>query len=293
MIALDSKAQLGKSPKAVHVEVEEDSGNEEQNSEIESENGTMESEELESADENVRDAEDESTDAKDESDDNESQSSKSGNPGWADAMQKILRTKKPKRKKSLVLSKAKKLCDIKHEKAEDLPFEIDRVKDEVKVEGEEEEEKPNIKDQPLLKHRRKDNLGIRVKPHISERERERMLQKIATKGVLQLFNAVREQQTEIKKQLTKAGPLERKREKVLQSIDKRAFLDVLMGESKSIQLDNDVKPESEKETASEVKEDNVWSVLRDDFVMGAKLKDWDKKDDEEESSAPEDMDSDN
>lgn len=44
------------------------------------------------------------------------------------------------------------------------------------------------------------------------------------------------------------------------------------------------------------KDDKTWSVLRDDFVMGAKLKDWDKKDAEEEedlvSSAPEDMDSD-
>lgn len=38
----------------------------------------------------------------------------------------------------------------------------------------------------------------------------------------------------------------------------------------------------------------MWSVLRDDFVMGAKLKDWDKKnvEEEEDSSAPEIMDSD-
>jgi len=36
----------------------------------------------------------------------------------------------------------------------------------------------------------------------------------------------------------------------------------------------------------------MWSVLRDDFVMGAKLKDWDKKNIEEEDSSPEDMDSD-
>lgn len=47
-----------------------------------------------------------------------------------------------------------------------------------------------------------------------------------------------------------------------------------------------------------VSQDNkTWSVLRDDFVMGAKLKDWDKEDEEEEeeaendSSASEDMDS--
>lgn len=34
----------------------------------------------------------------------------------------------------------------------------------------------------------------------------------------------------------------------------------------------------------------MWNVLREDFVMGAKLKDWDKKDAEEEESAPEDID---
>lgn len=41
-------------------------------------------------------------------------------------------------------------------------------------------------------------------------------------------------------------------------------------------------------------EDNeVWNVLRDDFVMGTKLKDWDRKSADDDSSAPEDMDSDN
>lgn len=40
------------------------------------------------------------------------------------------------------------------------------------------------------------------------------------------------------------------------------------------------------------KDHKMWSVLRDDFVMGAKLKDWDKKNEEDDSSAPEDMDSD-
>jgi len=41
-----------------------------------------------------------------------------------------------------------------------------------------------------------------------------------------------------------------------------------------------------------VKDDKTWSVLRDSFVMGAKLKDWDKRNEEEDSSAPEDMDTD-
>lgn len=33
-------------------------------------------------------------------------------------------------------------------------------------------------------------------------------------------------------------------------------------------------------------------MLRDDFVMGTKLKDWDRKNQDEDSSAPENTDSD-
>jgi len=60
---------------------------------------------------------------------------------------------------------------------------------------------------------------------------------------VQLFNAVRQQQVEIKKKLSQAGPLERKREQVFKNIDKNAFLDILMGGSKSIPIDNGVKSE--------------------------------------------------
>lgn len=61
---------------------------------------------------------------------------------------------------------------------------------------------------------------------------------------MQLFNAVKQQQTDISKKLTQAGPLERKREQALKSIDKNAFLDILMGGSKSISIDNTVQSEN-------------------------------------------------
>lgn len=212
-----------------------------------------------------------------------------GNPGWADVFQKILKTKKPKRKKTVVLSKTKKLCDVTKKETEEVPpFEIEKVKDELKTEDSDEEtEKPVVRP----KVRRRDHVGIRVKPSVLDRERERLLQKIATKGVVQLFNAVRQQQGEISKKLSDAGPLDRKREQVLKSIDKRKFLDVLMGETKSIKVDNDVKTDEQSDTKKE-KADKIWNVLRDDFVMGAALKDWDRNEEDENSSAPEDMDSD-
>lgn len=208
-----------------------------------------------------------------------------GNSGWADAMRKILQTKKPKRKKTIVLSKAKKLCDTKEkEDKESSLFDIEKIKEEVKEIKEEGD---------VVKKPKEKKLGIRVKPSIMDRERERTLQKIATKGVVQLFNAVKQQQGEINKKLSEAGPLERKREQVLRSIDKTKFLDVLMGGSKSISVDNDVKNEEQESKKLEKKKDKeTWSVLREDFVMGTKLKDWDRKEQDEDSSAIEDMDSD-
>lgn len=210
-----------------------------------------------------------------------------GNSGWADAMRKILQTKKPKRKKTIVLSKAKRLCDIKEKEDKESSLDIEKIKEEVKEEIKEEKD---VVKKPQLKEKK---LGIRVKPNIMDRERERTLQKIATKGVVQLFNAVKQQQGEINKKLSEAGPLERKREQVLRSIDKTKFLDVLMGGSKSIPVDNDVKNEEQENKKLEKKKDKeTWSVLREDFVMGTKLKDWDRKEQDEDSSAVEDMDSD-
>ena len=107
-----------------------------------------------------------------------------------------------------------------------------------------------------------------------EKDRERTLAKIATRGVVQLFNAVKTQQKDISKKLEEAGPLEVRKEKVLKNIDKRAFLDVLMG-GKSHTEDTDKEKESVKGG------DSTWSVLRDDFMMGAKLKDWDREPEEE------------
>lgn len=101
-----------------------------------------------------------------------------GNPGWADVMQKILQTKKPKRRKTIVLSKAKKLCDVKNkEDEESLSFEIEKTKEEVKeIENNVQKSHPDLKEKSMGK-----NLGIRVKPNIMDRERERTLHKIATK----------------------------------------------------------------------------------------------------------------
>jgi uncharacterized protein Smg (DUF494 family) len=68
---------------------------------------------------------------------------------------------------------------------------------------------------------------------------------MAYRGVVLLFNAVRQQQKNLECQLKEAGSSERKRDKVMKSLDKRAFIDILMGSSCSEPVDSPVKLEAE------------------------------------------------
>ncbi|KAH9636435.1 hypothetical protein HF086_006250 [Spodoptera exigua] len=179
------------------------------------------------------------------------------NEGWADSVAKILGSTKPKNKKTLVLSRAKKHSEIVKAVKEEKPaFEVigDETEDKKPVELKKEAE---VSEPPAKKV-----------------DRERILTKIATKGVVQLFNAVRNQQKTIEKEMDRNDLSEGKKEKILKKFDKRAFLDTLMGQSKSVIVDEEAKV-----AKSEVKDEDKprWSALRDDFMMGAKMKDWDKE----------------
>lgn len=194
------------------------------------------------------------------------------NAGWADSISKILKTNKPKHKKTLVLSKAKKLNDIKRSETKPAGFQVETVdgkvrdeKIEINTELTEEQTEPP-------KKKKRELPSLRIKPNILEKDRERTLTKIATKGVVHLFNAVKSQQKDIATKLREAGPLEVRKDKVLKNVDKRAFLDVLMGEKS--QDVNEVVKENAKQEQSE--SDSTWGVFRDDFMMSAKMKDWDK-----------------
>ncbi|XP_058789885.1 RRP15-like protein [Phymastichus coffea] len=308
MIALDSPSKLKKSPKKSVVQAPivktEGSDFDDQEDSDASEAGTDSPNEEMDIRENLSNEDQSSSgDDGDESDRNEEDEESNdaidkskANHGWANAMKKVLNTKKPKRKKSIVLSKAKKLNEVLSKtKEEVVPFEVEGKDGTIKKETIKKEEEGSTTSKESKKHKRKD-LGIRVKPSVLDRERERRLQKIATNGVVQLFNAVRQQQNEIENKLIEAGPLERKQEKALKSIDRKAFLDVLMGgTNKLVEVGKGESKEEKQEDKvndSSRKDNKIWSVLRDDFVMGAKLKDWNKHDTDEDSSAPEEMDSD-
>merc|ERR1719195_1121654 len=68
-------------------------------------------------------------------------------------------------------------------------------------------------------------------PNPLQRNAERTLTKIATRGVVQLFNAVREQQKDMKSQLKQAGGSFRKQEKVLKAFNKENFINMLSGKA--------------------------------------------------------------
>lgn len=198
-----------------------------------------------------------------------------GNVGWANTFAKVLQQDKPKDKKYLVLSKAKKLADKKAERAKvatkSFNFEIENGKG-VKAESTDDEEKPcseELEELAIIAARKERNnklLALRVKPSVMDRDRERTFKRIATKGLVQLFNAVRSQQRDLVDKLEQAGPLDHRRDAVLNNINKRQFLDVLMGGKRAqsenvdnIVKDEDVKNEEEGEGTGKKSE---WSVLR-------------------------------
>ncbi|XP_052902895.1 RRP15-like protein [Anopheles moucheti] len=235
----------------------------------------------------------------------------SGEPTkWAKAMAKFLR----KATDENILSKAAtdEQKERKKKQSKEYEFELVSAEGTVKQEakstnGDQTEDKPSelklaqelLRQKAALKKlRQKDILGLRVRPSIHDFERERTLRKVATRGTVQLFNAVRQQQKEVNRKLEDAGKLEYKRDKVLKSLNRKEFLDVLMSgpRAKSELVDNLVKKEEEEddiksEVDSEDEPKSTWGALRADFLTGKKSG-WDKEDVQDESKVPDDLDDD-
>lgn len=232
-----------------------------------------------------------------------------GNSGWANSILKVLQTTKPETQNKTVLSRAKKIKgpNAQNGKAKkDYDFEIEGA--EVKEESDNDvKPEESALDAQLTRNQRKNvPLQLRVKPSFRDIERERSLRKVATRGTVQFFNAVRIQQKDIKQQLEDAGPLDSRQDAVLNNIDKRKFLDVLMSgkRAKSAVIDNAVKKEEQEsdsdddEEATDDDDDEMpagsvskkkseWNVLREDFMTNKKIKHWDEEDEQEGSDAAE------
>jgi len=133
-----------------------------------------------------------------------------------------------------------------------------------------------------------------------ELEVERMHRRVATRGVVALFNTItKHQQQKIQQQLTST---ESKKTKDLQKLSKHGFLDALKTSTSSSitntqeagNNDTDTLPTKEidiskssnqKKSSSSSSSSSGWNALKDDFMMNSQLKDWDKEISEDEDDS--------
>lgn len=207
--------------------------------------------------------------------------------GWADAMSKILSSDKA------ILSKAKKDKDVVMKKS------TKKKKDDAELEvvgggeGGEEEEEENKSGGKTKKEKKKVDSSLkashygRTKPHLFEKQFERSLSRIATRGVIQLFNAVSKHQKETKDKIKKEGKSEFKKDAILKSVTKGDFIDLLKDTNTvNKRVDKEKEKRKEKKTEESTSQqlpvtESTWKILRDDFMMtkGKSMKDWDKESD--------------
>lgn len=183
----------------------------------------------------------------------------STNQGWADAMARILEKDLPENKPPVLLKYKK----------------VEKRRAEVK----EERASKKLKSQERHAMREKDH----VKPDGSTLDYEKNLVKIATRGVVKLFNAVSKHQKEVESKLSSA-PTEAKKSKVVESMSKSAFLDMLKSSSDKART-QEMNKEQVKANERAEKPDlsSTWNILRDDFMMGAKMKDWNREEQQTKS----------
>jgi hypothetical protein len=253
--------------------VEEDDGfnvDEEAEEDDQSSENSEDDDEPEDDDHDGDDSEDGDDEAQEDSDGDGPQS------GWADAMAKVLNTGKTKEASSLFLSKARMDSEWKRKSTDDQD----------KDSGEPEQKKPRPQSALAKRLQRKEiESKCRSRPpsaaepgSAEARMAEKQLSRLATRGVVQFFNAVRDHQKTLKTELSAVGGSVRKREKVMrQMADRQGFMETLEK--------NDKRPSKgiplQSQEVKQEQEESSWNILREDFMMGAKMRDWDKESDGE------------
>ncbi|XP_006094375.1 RRP15-like protein [Myotis lucifugus] len=183
--------------------------------------------------------------------------------GWADAMAKILNKKTPKSKPTILVKNR----------------ELEKEKEKLKQE--------RLEKRKQLDKKREWEMMCRVKPDVvTDKDTERNLQRIATRGVVQLFNAVQKHQKNVDEKVKEAGSSIRKRAKLISTVSKKDFISVLRGMDGSAGEKGSTGRSSQAKQTEVREEGPGWSILRDDFMMGASMKDWDKESDGPDGSSP-------
>ena len=154
---------------------------------------------------------------------------------------------------------------------------------ELKSEKEEKSKTENLK-----RDRRKLLDKDLVIPTLKTGNYEKALRKIATRGVVTLFNAIRTHQKAKEDDSGSKKGKKRKRKEV--SSSKAKFLEMLKQQKKNsggknlklggedVTVASTAGDEKRNEEEEVKKNGEGWDVLREDMLTGAKMKDWDKLD---------------
>jgi len=118
------------------------------------------------------------------------------------------------------------------------------------------------------------------------------LKRVATRGVVKLLNAVSQHQKNVsdkmKEERTQGG-----KDKVVDKVNKPSnFMELLkknpVEKKKKRKLDPKAEVKEEEEGEEEEVGGQKWSVLRDDFMLGSTMKDWDKLESGDDENKAED-----
>uniref|UniRef100_G3TSU9 RRP15-like protein n=1 Tax=Loxodonta africana TaxID=9785 RepID=G3TSU9_LOXAF len=189
----------------------------------------------------------------DQENENTAESNVGTNTGWADAMAKLLNNKAPENKPTILI-KNKEL----------------------------EKEKEKLKQERLKKTAWK--MMCRVKPDIvKDKETETNLQRIAMRGVVQLFNAVQKHQKNFEEKVKEERGSTRKCARLVSTVNKN-FISVLRGMDGKTNEKSSTGMNSKAKKIEVKSEEPGWNILCDNFIMGASMKDWDKGSDRSDNS---------
>ncbi|KAJ5074723.1 rrp15-like protein [Anaeramoeba ignava] len=129
-----------------------------------------------------------------------------------------------------------------------------------------EKQKKEKREEKLFKASQIENKNKQYKLPTND-EYDRKLNRIATIGVVRLFNAIQKQQSIP----TENSDLDSKQ------LSKGKFLEMLKSQDVKVSKNQDQKNIQENSPQNNQK----WEVFRDDFLLDAKMKDWDQKNENE------------
>ncbi|KAI2510170.1 Rrp15p [Fragilaria crotonensis] len=117
---------------------------------------------------------------------------------------------------------------------------------------------------------------------VNELELERTHRRVATRGVVALFNAIAQHQNDGQGGAEASQPT--KDSKEVKKMTKHGFLDLIKTTAKESTTSSTTKANTNEVTQSTGSKPK-WNALQDDYLLGSTLKDWDKESSDDDDDA--------